>query len=139
MPYADRQKQVEYQRQWVAKRRAEWLAENGPCVRCGSAESIEIDHKDAFEKVSHRIWSWSKEKRDAELAKCQVLCRPCHHTKTGEDNGWGMHGSSGYQRGCRCSLCTYGQAYRCRHGRSITFDPNTAIYVPTLYSDPGVA
>jgi hypothetical protein len=52
---------------------------------CGSRDHLEIDHRDPGEKLSHRIWSWSPARRDAELAKCQVLCRKHHHAKSGEE------------------------------------------------------
>jgi hypothetical protein len=46
---------------------------------------LELDHKDHRQKVSHTIWSWSMERRDAELAKCQVLCHDCHLDKTNKE------------------------------------------------------
>ncbi len=72
----------EYDRKWIAKRRADWLAIHGPCVDCESWEELEIDHIDRFTKVSHRVWSWSEERRDAELDKCAVRCRICHDKRT---------------------------------------------------------
>ncbi|MBW3545390.1 MAG: HNH endonuclease [Bacteroidetes bacterium] len=86
MPYKDKEKQKEFQRNWMRKRRAEWFNENGPCVQCGSNEDLHIDHIDPFYKISHRIWSWTKRKRDSELSKCQVLCKRCH-IKKGIVNG----------------------------------------------------
>lgn len=89
MPYSDPDRQREFNREWVAKRRREWFADKA-CVRCGSNEDLQLDHVDPKLKVDHRIWSWSKERRDAETAKCQVLCYPCHITKTitaGEGGG----------------------------------------------------
>lgn len=71
----------EYQREWLANRRANFFADKA-CVRCGSAEQLELDHIDPEQKVSHRIWSWSQERRDAEIAKCQVLCAECHKAKS---------------------------------------------------------
>jgi hypothetical protein len=82
MPYKDAEQQREYMRLWMAKRRADWLAENGPCVDCGSAEQLEVDHVDASTKVSHRVWSWTAVRRAAELTKCVVRCLPCHGRKT---------------------------------------------------------
>jgi hypothetical protein len=95
MPYADLDQQRAYQREWVARRRAEWLAANGPCVDCGSWKNLQLDHVDSSAKVSHRVWSWSRMRREAELAKCAVRCGPCHSAKTtahherphGERNG----------------------------------------------------
>lgn len=123
MPYADPARQREYRRQWIADRRAAWFAENGPCVQCGSAEQLELDHVDPGVKVTHLIWSWSKARRLAELAKCQVLCHDCHLQKTVEQShaqwrgntqehsGTGGRGTTtGYRRGCRCVDCCQAQS-----------------------------
>lgn len=82
MPYADIDRQREYQRKWMARRRAGWIAVNGPCTDCGSWADLQIDHVDASTKVSHRIWSWAEHRRTAELAKCVARCNPCHRKKT---------------------------------------------------------
>lgn len=82
MSYLDKEKQRDYQAKWRQRRWAEFVKENGPCAQCGSSENLEVDHKDPSQKVSHRIWSLSKSKREAELAKCQVLCRVCHIEKS---------------------------------------------------------
>lgn len=83
MPYADREAQRAYQREWCRRRRLEFL-DGRWCVHCGETdtEKLEIDHIDPKTKVSHRIWSWSEDRRKAELKKCQVLCHACHETKT---------------------------------------------------------
>lgn len=92
MPYADKQVQREYQREWMRKRREEYFKDK-VCEFCGSSDRLELDHKDRSTKVSHRIWSWSKERREAELAKCRPLCYDCHTRKSatevplGEYNG----------------------------------------------------
>jgi hypothetical protein len=72
----------EYDRKWLAARRNAWLAENGPCVDCGTWDDLQIDHVDASTKISSRVWSWSEKKRLAELAKCVVRCRVDHQEKT---------------------------------------------------------
>jgi hypothetical protein len=82
MPYVDPEKQKSYQREWMAKRRQEWLTANGPCIDCGSWENLQVDHVDSFQKVTHRVWSWNTLRREAELAKCVVRCQPCHAKKT---------------------------------------------------------
>ncbi len=118
MPYADPEVQAEYQRQWMANRRAEWFADKS-CSWCGSTQNLELDHVDSASKVSHRIWSWSRARRDAELAKCQVLCNECHTAKslsmdnTTFINGF-VHGSrSMYQiHRCRCEKCKAWQSAR---------------------------
>lgn len=71
-----------YQVRWLKARREAWLKEHGPCVDCGSWEGLEVDHKDRTVKVGHKVWSWAKSRRDAELAKCQPLCRACHKEKS---------------------------------------------------------
>lgn len=81
MPYKDPIAQRKFIKEWKAIRRAEWLRENGPCP-CGSWEQLEIHHKDPSKKITHRVWTWTKEKRDKELAKCEVLCDKCHQIKT---------------------------------------------------------
>ena len=78
MGYVDKEKQKEFQREWLKKRRAKWLSENGPCKKCGTWENLHVHHKDPKLKISHRVWSWAETRRLAELAKCEVLCCPCH-------------------------------------------------------------
>lgn len=102
----------EYQRRWVAERKAAYFADK-VCVRCDSVERLRLDHVDPTQKVSHRIWSWSVARREVELAKCQVLCDPCHKIKTKEQfpitNGRELvsHGNYWmYQKGCRCPACS---------------------------------
>lgn len=110
MPYAIAERQRIYQRDWKAGRRAAWIAAHGPCKQCGSDDGLEIDHIDPATKTAPiaQIWSWSAARRDAELAKCQVLCRPCHDEKTNQDFGHGspQHGTTTrYRDGCRCEPC----------------------------------
>ena len=118
-----------YQRIWRAKRRQEWLKLNGPCVQCGSWLDLELDHKDPAVKELQPSWLWSlaptNPRRIAELAKCQVLCLPCHKRKTAIDNGYGTapHGTlTRYRLKCRCVLCRtatskHKQAWRKRTGK----------------------
>lgn len=95
MPYADSEQKRRSQRERVTRRRFEWFSGKS-CIRCGSNEDLRLDHIDPSTKIDHKVWSWSQERRDAELAKCQVLCQPCHIWKTvsceesvfrGQDNG----------------------------------------------------
>lgn len=77
--------------------RAQWIAEHGPCQQCGSTENLEIDHIDPKTKnpvlqykigqtsAKQKIWNLDKKRRELELAKCQVLCKPCHIIKTREE------------------------------------------------------
>jgi hypothetical protein len=105
--YASKEKQRQFQRDWLQRRRNDFFQDKR-CVRCGNPDELQLDHVDRDRKVSHRIWSWSKERRDAEIAKCQVLCRTCHQLKTTHEvYGPRKHGPlTMYQHGkCRCQLC----------------------------------
>lgn len=104
MPYKNIEQQRACQRASAARNRAEWLAGKS-CARCGSMEQLEVDHIHPAEKVTHRVWSWSRARRLAELTKCQVLCKSCHQAKTKEDMGYADHGTRQYSLGCRCTIC----------------------------------
>lgn len=110
MTYSNPGIQREYQKNWKAKRRQEWLASHGSCAKCGSWESLEIDHIDPKQKVSHKIWTWSKERMETELLKCQVLCHNCHIAKTSNEHRKPVrHGThTAYASGCRCLSCRQG-------------------------------
>jgi hypothetical protein len=81
MPYKDPERQRAYQAQWVRARRAEYLADKR-CAVCGTTERLEIHHRDPKQKITHRVWSWSDERRAAELAKSVVLCHDHHLEQT---------------------------------------------------------
>lgn len=102
MPMATPEEQREYQRKWIARRRAEWLVGKA-CVDCGSSENLTIDHRDPTQKIHHRVWSWRLERREAELAKCDVRCDPCHRERHAKERR--HHGLGRYQKGCRCDVC----------------------------------
>lgn len=99
----------------ATQRRADWMLANGPCRHCGSSADLEVDHIDPSTKnpvlryPSNAIWRWGDQKRNEELAKCQVLCRPCHLKKTiNEMGGPAKHGTYGryVRHKCRCIECT---------------------------------
>lgn len=120
MPRQDRREYSrKYQTAWIKARRGSWIIEHGPCVKCGSSEDLEVDHQDpSLKKLNPRnLWSMKRERRDLELAKCQVLCRDCHQIKTSAEQALrnairrpGLpHGTQGgYRRGCRCDQCQEG-------------------------------
>ena len=112
MPYKDKEKQTEYQRVWLQRRRESFFKDKC-CVVCGSKDNLELDHIDPKKKVTHRIWSWSAARRSVELAKCQVLCKDHHARKTLVDISDRL-GRELYAHGvyttyrlhkCRCKLC----------------------------------
>ncbi len=118
MPYKSVEQQREYQRQWKAERRARYL-DGKTCVQCGSDQGLQFDHIDPNQKIDHRIWSWAIPRIEAELAKCQVLCQPCHRGKTNAQNyPPRQHGTyTSYSKGCHCDACKgaknrYQRAYR---------------------------
>lgn len=121
MAYKDKEAQRAYQARWLVERRAAWLAENGPCSNCGSTDDLCVDHVDHTQKVSHNVWSWSQARRDAELAKCQVLCLVCHKVKNGQERNppHGTHSRyANVNLRCRCSLCTDAHAAHMREWRA---------------------
>lgn len=63
----------------------------GKCVQCGSVDDLEFDHIDPMTKVKSfaHIWSYSNDKREAELVKMQLLCKPCHIRKSVENDDYG--------------------------------------------------
>jgi hypothetical protein len=80
MGYTDIEKKRKYQLEWMRKRRTAWFRENGPCSKCGTwnMDRLRLHHVDKNDKVDHKVWSWSKKRRECELAKCVVLCLDCH-------------------------------------------------------------
>jgi hypothetical protein len=121
-----------YGREWMRKRRREFF-EGKACVQCGAAERLELDHIDPSQKTSHKVWSWRKERREAELAKCQVLCVLCHKKKTFPGYSGLKHGTAhGYTHyGCLCKLCLVAHNAACkswyeRRGRALRAARRTA-------------
>lgn len=132
MPYKDKAAQSRYQSEWMKRRRLAWIDEHGPCVDCGGSDRLEVDHVDPALKVSHRVWSWAKARRDAELAKCVVRCYRCHKAKTKVDV-MAAHGTRArYENhGCKCSRCS---AAKRRHNARRSYDPITkrVVWDPTI-------
>ena len=58
--------------------------ELGPCRHCGSDEDLAFDHIDPSTKRKSvgMMAKYGAEAIEAEIAKCQVLCRTCHIKKT---------------------------------------------------------
>lgn len=105
-----------YKREWARARRAEYMAGKS-CVVCGTTESLEVDHIDPAQKVSHRIWTWSRPRIEAELAKCQILCTEHHKEKTRSQIPIPEHGTIsryGGRHKCRCDLCRKANADRAK-------------------------
>ena len=95
----------------------------GECVVCGTTEDLDIDHIDPNEKLFQLAGKWLDgpwEKITAEAAKCQLLCKEHHLSKTREEYKQGTHVPwnkdlrGEYIHGtarmydmfkCRCALC----------------------------------
>ncbi len=121
MPYADPEAQRDYQRRWIAERRALFFSEK-ECEWCSSSEALKLHHRDVTKKESHNIWSWGEARRLAEIAKCLVLCSSCHKRAHSEARRLeaelrNPHGTrQRYQLGCSCALCRAAkQAYNREH------------------------
>lgn len=93
----------------------------GMCKLCGAVDNLEFDHIDPQTKVESisKLWSHAKEIIEAELAKCQLLCKSCHLSKSLATLPKLEHGTVGmYERHkCRCDVCRrfyaqYRQKYR---------------------------
>lgn len=118
MPYKNLEQRREYNRRWVAARRAKWMT-GRVCDHCGhdgSTHQLELDHLDGAPNTGqHRIWSYSWERIEAETAKCRVLCSKCHNFRHKPRSA---HGTlNRYDKyGCRCSLCYDAKS---RHNRKM--------------------
>jgi hypothetical protein len=88
----------------VQTRRAIWIEVHGPCKVCGSTEQLRVGPIDPSVKLAHAFWSWSDEKRSAELAKCRVLCISCLQKQVRSAKPL-KHGITSYRSGCRCAVC----------------------------------
>lgn len=104
---------AEYRRKRYAEAkrlRAEWIAANGPCQRCGGIEDLLVDHIDPRSKAmqTSAIWMAGEATRLTELAKCQVLCQCCHGRKTFEDV---LAGLSGKRNLALRTHCKHGHEY----------------------------
>lgn len=115
----------EYMRQYMAQRRARRRAEladllGGRCARCGVTDGLDFDHVEPGSqtfRISGRGLDKPWPVLLTEVAKCQLLCRPCHRLKTKEcgETGGGSnknlapveHGTPRcYQElACRCPEC----------------------------------
>jgi len=107
MPFKDPEARRAYIRKWDKAHRQQLFAyhqklwkdrrdaffKDKVCVRCGATENLELDHIDASTKdprlrqarrSADNIWRWAEPRRAVELAKCQVLCRPCNRLKETE-------------------------------------------------------
>lgn len=108
-------KDNEYMRNYMRvryhKRRARFISElGGVCVACGTTEELQFDHIIASTKEvdMSKILQFADEKVYKELAKCQLLCDPCHKEKSyreGDLTEPFQHGTLAGYRYCSCEDC----------------------------------
>lgn len=79
-----------YNRARFHTQRRPWF-EGKVCAHCGGTDRLQLDHIDPATKspklgrngTFQNIWAWpDAAEREAELAKCQPLCRRCHYDKS---------------------------------------------------------
>jgi len=104
--YKNKEKQREYQKNWMRERRENFFKDK-KCIVCGSSDHLVLHHNDSSMKEEHRIWSWSRKRFDAEMSKCSVMCQVCHNKL--HANQRKKHGRSRYFAGCRCPICVKAQ------------------------------
>ena len=102
----------EYMRQYMKTRYRNRMNEahailGGSCAGCGATTNLQIDHINPPDKsfTLSSIWSGSKAKFLKELEKCQLLCAPCHLTKSIKERSVEHGGGKTGKRNCYCDLC----------------------------------
>ena len=116
MPYTDRADKNEYARQYYHRRRAGAIARlGGKCARCSVEDDLQFHHRCAEDKsfAVGRLWSVSKERYEAEIDKCELLCEDCHR----DEHRTKEHGTRSMYRYCKCDVCrsahnAYMKAYK---------------------------
>lgn len=110
MPLYGEEKRV-YQLNWITARKKKYIEQMGCCYFCGSHEKIEIHHLDPAKKNTHKIWSYSEDKIEAELRMCVALCNSCHTKFHQLIRRRSEHGTAtAYRHGCRCGECRAAKA-----------------------------
>lgn len=104
-----RKASARYQKARINARRDAYFADKA-CIVCGSQENLHNHHRDPSTKGKNfnTVWGWAQDKREAELAKCDVLCKGCHTTLHNKERLMPIiHGTlNAYShRVCRCELC----------------------------------
>lgn len=101
-----------YHRRYYHEKRRQPMIDylGGECVRCGSTSDLQFDHRIPSEKSFdiRANMTLSNPLVREELDKCQLLCRDCHRSKTGEENSGYTHGTiyAWMKVKCKCDTCT---------------------------------
>jgi len=143
--FKDKQQQRDFQRNWCAARRAEYISlRGGCCEECAAVVNLEFHHRELSTKIDHKIWFWRRERIDVEISKYDLLCRDCrdcrdcHAKETAKERGYGLapHGTltayKSYE--CRCQDCRKANA-EYEHSRRLK--GHTYTKADSLLSDTG--
>lgn len=120
-----------YQREYKQRIRDAFVASRGGgCERCGTvpdAYGLIVDYLDQENKPgwAANIWSMRKDRRDAELEKCIVLCKPCYLKHTEPAHGT-VERYNYFTDPCRCRACrdAHNVYQHTRHSRRGEFVSN---------------
>lgn len=110
MPYLDKEKQKQYQKELYKKHKLKWTAakqasrlrnrdhvfailEKSCCVDCGEKDPIvlDFDHRDPqtkYKSVCDCVRDCSLETLKREIEKCDIVCANCHRRRTAKQFGW---------------------------------------------------
>lgn len=115
MPLTNKAEYNAYMREYMkaryhARRKSAIALLGGKCVKCGKEDDLEIDHVDRTQKkLALFEESFSEDRFQQELQKCQLLCSTCHDEKSAAESGKqiarGTHGTLSAYRYCHCELC----------------------------------
>ncbi|RLG93626.1 hypothetical protein DRO27_05925 [Candidatus Bathyarchaeota archaeon] len=107
-PYVAREDKNVYMREYMKRRyheRRAWALKElgGKCCNCSTTENLEFHHKNPVEKEAaiSKIWNKAYAVFEAEVRKCELLCKQCHivvHRAT-------EHGTLAMYRHCKCDAC----------------------------------
>jgi len=91
-------------RRWSIRRKVAIHFLGDKCATCGTTIGLEFDHVDPAAKEASvaSLSSASEERFWREIAKCQLLCRPCHKERHAPPHGTR---SRYVNRKCRCDEC----------------------------------
>lgn len=105
MPNSNEYMNAYMKERWEKRRLAAIEQLGGKYVQCGSNINLEFDHVDPSEKsfTIAKASSFSEVRFQAELIKCQLLCKSCHELK--HDVGKQTHGTLSSYRYCKCDEC----------------------------------